>query len=95
MTFCDYDFHAMKNAITEKKIRPYGKIEIGDNNWIGQNVLILKNTKTPNYTTISAGAVVSHKYKCEEKSIIGGNPAELITEGTHYMDCFDCVFDNT
>lgn len=92
VTYCDYDFHAMKNVYTDKKLKPFAPIIIGNNNWIGQNCIILKNTNTPNYTTISAGSVVSRKFKCSEKSIIAGNPAEIVAEGAYYMDYSDCVY---
>lgn len=93
VTMCDYDYHAMKDSHTNEKRSPYGIIKIGDNNWIGQNVIILKNTITPQYTTMSAGAVVSGKFECKEKSIIKGNPAIVVAEGKRYMDIKDCIFD--
>lgn len=92
VTFDDYDFHAMKDVVTGEKRSPYGKIVIGDNNWIGQNAIILKNTTTPAFITISAGSVVSGEYKCKEKTIIKGNPAIVVAEGKRYMDINDCFF---
>lgn len=93
VNICDYDFHAMKDAQTDEKRNPYGPILIGDNNWIGQNVIILKNTTTPKYITMAAGSVVSGKYECKEKSILMGNPAVVVAEGKRYMDIKDCYFD--
>ena len=93
VTISDYDYHAMKDAETELKRSPYGAIKIGDNNWIGQNVIVLKNTITPKYTTIAAGSVVSGKYTCEEKSILKGNPAIVVAEGRRYMDIHDCYYE--
>ena len=89
----DYDFHAMKDSVTEEKRSPYGEIHIGDNNWIGQNVVILKRTMTPRYTTIAAGSVVTGVYTCKEKSILKGNPAIVVAEGKRFMDIHDCYFD--
>lgn len=90
VTFCDYDFHAMKNSLTGVMQSPYGEIEIGHNNWICQNALVLKNTKTPSWITIAAGCVVSKHFHCKEKSVICGNPAKVIAEGEKYMDINDC-----
>lgn len=92
VTISDYDFHAMKDVDTGQKRSPYGQIIIGDNNWIGQNVIVLKNTKTPAYISISAGSVVSGEYKCKEKSILKGNPAIIVAEGKRYMDICDCFY---
>lgn len=85
----DTDFHVTKNAITNKPIKSYAPIIIGSNNWIGQRTLVLKGTKTPNQTIVSAGSVIQGKFKCEEKSIIGGNPAKIIAEGCYYRDFED------
>jgi len=93
VNICDYDFHAMKDAQMDEKRNPYGPILIGDNNWIGQNVIILKNTTTPKYITMAAGSVVSGKYECKEKSILMGNPAVVVAEGKRYMDIMDCYYD--
>lgn len=93
VTICDYDYHAMKETTTGAKRSPYGAIHIGDNNWIGQNVIVLKNTKTPKYITIAAGSVTSGEYKCKEKSILKGNPALVVAEGKRYMDIHDCFYE--
>lgn len=94
VTLCDCDYHAMKDTQTGEKRSPYGPIKIGDNNWIGQNVIILKNTSTPRYITMSAGSIVSGKFECKERSILKGNPAIVVAEGKRYMDIKDCGFNN-
>lgn len=88
-SFCDTDFHAMKNAFTEKKLRAFAPIILGKNNWVGASCSILKGTSTPNYTTMSSGSVLTKKYKCAEKSIIAGNPAAVVSEGCFYRDMKD------
>ncbi len=92
VTYCDFDFHSMKDVISDKKRTPYGEIKIGAHNWICQNVIVLKNTTTPNYITIAAGTIVSKKFQCEEKSIICGSPAKVIQEGKRYMEITDCEY---
>lgn len=92
-SFCDSDFHAMKNAFTGKKLKAYAPIKIGHDNWFGCGCHILKGCVTPAYTTISAGSVLTRKYKCEEKSIISGNPAEVVSEGCFYRDMSDDRFE--
>ena len=87
--FCDSDFHSMKNAFTEKKIKAYAPIRIGENNWFGESCTVLKGTVTPVYTTVSACSLLSHKYKCAEKSVLSGNPAQVVSEGCYYRDMND------
>lgn len=55
---------------------PHQAIEIEDDCWIGQRVIIIPNRKVKKGTIIATGAVVTKDY--EEYSIIGGNPARLI-----------------
>lgn len=88
-TYCDTDFHAMKNVVTGKKMKPYAAILIGEHNWIGEGCTIMKGTVTPNYTTASACSFLNHKYHCEEKSILSGNPAEVVLEGCFLRDKSD------
>lgn len=88
-SFCDTDFHSMKNAFTGKKLKAYAPIIIGDANWLGENVTVLKGTVTPAYTTVSACSMLNKKYKCEEKSILLGNPANVVSEGCFYRDMDD------
>jgi len=42
-----------------------GKIKIGDNNWIGSNVVILDKTELGNRNVISANILLNQKYKNE------------------------------
>ncbi|MNK00945.1 Maltose O-acetyltransferase [compost metagenome] len=54
----------------------FGKIKVGDNVYIGNNVLIMAGVTIGNNTIIAAGAVVTKSV--QENSIIGGNPARLL-----------------
>ena len=52
------------------------KTIIGDDVWIGANVVVLAGVKIPNHSIVAAGAIVTKDF--EEYSIIGGCPAKLI-----------------
>ena len=80
--FIDTDFHSMKFTSGQKTIG-YGKIVIGNNNWIGNNCVILKNTETPDYITIAAGTLLSSScLNIPEKSIIANErPIKIIGSG--------------
>jgi len=58
-------------------------IEIGNNCWIGANVIILSGVKLGNHTVVGAGAVVTKSFK-EGNQIIGGNPAKIIKKLHNY-----------
>lgn len=53
-------------------------IEIGDDVWIGANVVICDGVKVGSHSVIAAGAVVVKDVA--EYSIVGGNPARLIRD---------------
>lgn len=53
-----------------------GKVIVGKNVWIGNNVTILKNSEIGDNTIIAAGAVVSGKFP--KNVVIGGIPAKII-----------------
>lgn len=56
----DHDFR-VEGGLKAKKYR-YGKVEIGDNCWIGANTVILRNTKIGNNCVVGAGSVISGEY---------------------------------
>lgn len=53
-----------------------GRPSIGDNVWIGPNVVISGNISIGSYSTIAAGAVVTKDVP--EKSLAMGNPARIV-----------------
>lgn len=75
----DNDFHPIeveaRNSDDKDMIRA-SEVIIGNNCFIGCNVLILKGTRIGDGSVVGAGAVVCGKF--EENSIIVGNPAKVI-----------------
>lgn len=53
-----------------------GPVEVGDNVWIGDNVVILPNVSLGAGCVVGAGAVVTKSFPA--RSVIGGNPAQLL-----------------
>ena len=86
---CDNDFHSMKSFADGKKRPATSPIIIAPRCWIGQNALVLKGTNLPAHTVVQAGAVVTRQLRCNEYSIIGGNPAQVLSEGKYYRDFKD------
>lgn len=53
-----------------------GETRIGDNVWLGRNVMVLKGAVIKDNTILAAGAIASSKY--DGNRILGGVPANVI-----------------
>lgn len=75
----DHDFHPINPR--ERLIHPNSgmdkkPVDIGENVFIGANVIILKGSIIGNNCVIGAGSVVSGVF--EDNAVIAGNPAKVI-----------------
>ena len=73
----NHDIYEYENYINDKPII------IGNNCWIGANVVILPGVELGEHTVVAAGSVVTKSFS-EGNRIIGGNPARVITEIAKY-----------
>lgn len=75
----DNDFHPLEveaRLADDKEKIGTAPVYIGENCFIGCNVIILKGTIIGNNCVVGAGAVVSGKF--EDNCVIAGNPAKVI-----------------
>jgi len=74
----DSDFHeyALADGTIPLKTK---EVIIGNNVWIGNNVLILKGVSIGDNAIIAAGSVVTKNVP--EGSVVAGNPAKMIKSG--------------
>ncbi|MBF4471186.1 transferase [Flavobacterium sp. HJJ] len=75
----DTNFHPMFDTETKEKFDMNGPILIGNYNYVGSRVSVMKDTVTPNYCTIASNSLCNKDYTLFGSSIlIGGIPAGLI-----------------
>lgn len=77
VTIIDMEAHGI-DPTKRRQIGEIGKVIIGRNVWLGNNVTILKNSEIGDNTIVAAGAVVAGKFPTN--TIIGGVPAKVIRE---------------
>ena len=66
----NHDFNNLSKHINQKVI-------IGNNVWIGSNVVILPGVKIGNNVIIGAGSIVTKIFE-EDNIVIAGNPAKIL-----------------
>ena len=87
--FMDSDFHRL-TKVNGGYTKGIGTIEIGSNNWFCSRNMILKNTRTPNYCTISAQSVLNKDYTSfGEYNVIGSDKKINIISKNKFLDLND------
>lgn len=75
VTIMDHEAHGFEPN-KRRELGEIGTVIIGKNVWLGNNVVILKNSEIGENTIVATGAVVSGKFPANV--IIGGVPAKII-----------------
>lgn len=75
VTIMDFEAHG-SHPEKRREIGEIGSVRIGRNVWIGNNVVIIKNTEIGDNCIVASGAVVRGVF--QENALIGGVPARVI-----------------
>lgn len=73
------DFHSILELDTNKRINPPGDIFIGNHVWVGNEVIIRKDSKVSDNTVIGIRSFVNKNF-LETNIILGGVPARKLKE---------------
>lgn len=77
VTIMDHEAHGM-HPKDRRRVGQIGKVIIGSNVWLGNNVIVLKESIIGDNTIVAAGAVVKGVFPANV--IIGGVPAKVLRE---------------
>ncbi|WP_018609041.1 hypothetical protein [Uliginosibacterium gangwonense] len=78
----DTNFHFLMDIESGKLNLRDGEISIGDLNWIGNRVSVMKGTRTPSECVVAANSLCNRDYTgLPTGSVIGGVPAQLLKTG--------------
>lgn len=83
VTFVTHDNSIIK--INPRKSNLFGRIQIGDNCFIGMNSTILYGVTLGKNIIVASGSVVCDSFT-DERIIIGGNPARIIGTWENFED---------
>jgi acetyltransferase-like isoleucine patch superfamily enzyme len=72
------DSHSIIDVESKNRINPAGNIFIGNHCWLGQEVIILKNTRIGDNCVVGVRSILTKSY--EANSLIVGTPAKVIKE---------------
>jgi acetyltransferase-like isoleucine patch superfamily enzyme len=74
------DMHAIRDIVTGSRVNAFGgAVEVGHHVWLGQNVLLLPNSKVGASSVVGARAVV--KGELPPNTVSAGIPAKVIRSG--------------
>ena len=88
VTIMDSDFHNYK--INDEFVENTKDVLIGNNVWIGNNVIILKGVTIGDNAIIAAGSVVTKDVL--SNTIVGGNPIKILKENAEPINKFNIRF---
>lgn len=66
------------SALREEVGSVIGKVEIGDDAWIGAGAIVLPNIKIGKSAIVAAGAIVTKDVA--PRTVVGGNPARVLRQ---------------
>jgi maltose O-acetyltransferase len=72
----NHAFDRIDIPMMKQGFKKFPPVEIGDDVWIGNNVIILAGRKIKKGSIVAAGTVLTKDFP--EYSIIGGNPSKLL-----------------
>lgn len=75
--------YVFRNNEKYKNIVKYGKINIGNNCFVGAKSILLPGAGIGNNSIIAAGSVVTKKFP--DNVVVGGNPAKIIKTTEEYI----------
>lgn len=75
----DTNFHPLYDLEKKKFKKAYGKISIGDNNWIATQCMTMPGVTTPDFCIFGARTVITRGGKYESYCVHGGSPVRVLS----------------
>lgn len=88
----DTDFHKL-TKLSGGCSKGYGSIHIGENCWIANSCKVLKKSKIPNYSVVTAGSIISGPVDVPEYCVIGSRQRIDVIASGLYHDYFNDIIE--
>ena len=75
----DTNFHPLYDLNNNKFKKAYGKIHIGDNNWLATQCMTMPGVTTPDYCIFGARTIITKGGKYESYCVHGGSPVKVLS----------------
>lgn len=79
VTITDTNFHSIYDLEKKDFKKAYDSIQIGSNNWISTNCMVMYGVHTPDYCIFAARSVLTRNVKYESRCLYGGSPIHVLT----------------
>lgn len=95
VTIIDTNFHYVYDIEKQTNKRAFAPINIGADNWISTECLVLNGVNTPQGCIFGAKTVITRNYKMEPYCLYGGSPMRLLSRNVMRRYGKDCITDYT
>lgn len=89
----DTNFHPFYDREKQKFKRAYGKIVIGDNNWISTQSVVLNSVETPHHCYFGLRSVITRGGDYESYCLYGGSPLRVLSRNVERIIGQDKITD--
>ena len=79
------DGHSIIDRQNKDILNPCGHIEIGNHNWISEDVRFTKNAKIKDDVVVGAGSLLTKSFN-ESNIVLAGNPAKIIKNNIEWTE---------
>jgi len=89
----DTNFHPFYNRETEQFKRAFGRISIGDYNWISTQSVVLHSVETPHHCYFGLRSVITRSGDYESYCLYGGSPLRVLSRNVERIIGQDKITD--
>jgi acetyltransferase-like isoleucine patch superfamily enzyme len=95
VTIMDTNFHPLFDREKQQFKRAYGRINIGDYNWISTQSVVLHSVETPHHCYFGLRSIITRGGDYESYCLYGGSPLRVLSSNVERIIGQDRIKDYT